>query len=78
MPKKGRLQNLHANFWPFLKDFCLCQFFRLMDGLLQKVGERHALHLCMLYRMVKKDFQKNIVEGKKSRMHTEETEIPEK
>ena len=33
-----------------------------------KIRARGALHLCMLYRMVKKTFQKNIVEGKITRM----------
>ena len=43
-----------------------------------KIRDPNALRLGMLYRMVKIFFRKNIVEGKKSRMHAEETEIPEK
>ena len=38
-----------------------------------KIGERHALRLCMLYRMVKKSFRKNIVEGKITRMDVGKT-----
>ena len=33
-----------------------------------KIKARDALHLCMLYRMVKNIFRKNIVEGKITRM----------
>jgi hypothetical protein len=56
-----------CNFLTFFEGFLLVQNFSAYRWTLKKIEEPHALHLCMLYRMVKKKFRKNIVEGKKSR-----------
>jgi hypothetical protein len=52
----------------FFEGFLLVQNFSAYKWTLKKIEERHALHLYMLYRMVKKQFRKNILEGKITRM----------
>ena len=56
-----------CNFLTFFEGVLFVRNFSVYRWTLKKIEEPHALHLCMLYRMVKKKFRKNIVEGKKSR-----------
>ena len=66
--RKRSSTKFACNFLAFFGGFSLVRNFLAYKWTFKKIEERHALHLWMLYRMVKKKFRKNIVEGKKSRM----------
>ena len=58
-------------------EFCRRSFLGIKKAF-SKIWARVALRLCMLYRILKKNFRKNIVEGKITRMENGKTWFWEK